>query len=32
MLQVDIKISQGTSDLLASLKSDAKPEEKLDYR
>lgn len=30
MLQVDIKISQGTSDLLASLKSDAKPEEKLD--
>ena len=30
MLQVDITISQGTSDLLASLKSDAKPEEKLD--
>lgn len=30
MLQVDIKISQGTSDLLASLKSDAKPEEKLE--
>ena len=31
MLQVDITISQGTSDLLASLKSDAKPEEKLDF-
>ena len=31
MLQVDITISQGTSDLLASLKSGAKPEEKLDF-
>lgn len=31
MLRVDITISQGTSDLLASLKSDAKPEEKLDF-
>ncbi len=31
MLQVDIRISQGTSDLLASLKRDAKPEEKLDF-
>lgn len=31
MLQVDITISQGTSDLFASLKSDAKPEERLDF-
>lgn len=31
MQQVDITISQGTSDLLTSLKSDAKPEEKLDF-
>ena len=31
MLQVDNTISQGTSDLLASLKSGAKPEEKLDF-